>query len=339
MMGSFEIQETVMRRDRRTFHARLGAGLLGLAAGPLLAQQPAFPNKVIRIVPFGTPGGPIDVIARVYADKLQARWGQSVIVDAKPGASGALAADFVAKAPPDGHTVMFTLPLTHVNNAILMPKLTYDPVKDFQPLSMLATGGPMIVARADAPYSNLKEFVEFAKKQPKGMTYGTWGQGSTAHLFGELLKRQSGANLIHAAYKGESVAHSDLFGGVLDFAWANPSTARGHVQAGKMKVLAVAGTRRVSVMGNVPTFQEQGFSGFDVDSWIGVYAPAKTPQAIVEAWTTALREITAMPDVSARLVAFGFEPLANTPVQFADRYKADFPRMAELIKGAGVTAE
>ncbi len=323
-----------MTNSRRIFIA----GLAAMTGAPLLAQAPRFPSKVIRIVPFGTAGGPIDTIARVYADKLQQRWGQAIIVDAKPGASGILAADFVAKAPPDGYTVLFTLPLTHVNNAILHPKLPYDPVKDFSPLSMLGTGGPMLVTRANAPYNNLKEFVEFAKKQ-KVMNYGTWGSGSTAHLFGELLQRQTGANLVHVGYKAEAAAHNDLFGEAIDFAWANPSTARAHAQGGKMKALGVAGTRRLSVMPQVPTFAEQGFQGFDIDSWIGAYAPAKTPQPVVDAWVAALREITRQPDVSARLIAFGFEPLGNRPAEFLDRYKADYPRMAELIKAAGVTAE
>jgi tripartite-type tricarboxylate transporter receptor subunit TctC len=305
---------------------------------PTRAQTAGFPNRPVRIVPFGTAGGPIDTLARVYGDKLAARWGQPVVVDAKPGASGIIAADFVAKAAPDGHTVMFTLPLTHVNNHILQSKLPYDPVKDFQPLSMLATGGPMLVARANAPYGNVAEFIAFAKTKGR-MTYGTWGSGSTAHLFGELLRRQTGTELVHVAYKSEAAAHNDLFGDAIDFAWANPSTARNHTQAGKLKVLGIAGTGRVSTMPNVPTFKEQGFQGFDIDSWIGVYAPAKTPEPVVQAWTAALREITAMPEVQARLTAFGFEPLGNTPAQFMERYRADYPRMAELIKAAGVTAE
>ena len=315
------------------------AGAAGLALAPLArAQAPAFPSRPLRIVPFGTAGGPIDTLARVYGDKLSARWGQPVVVEPKPGASGILAADFVAKAPPDGHTVLMTLPLTHVNNHILQPKLPYDPVKDFQPLSMLATGGPMLVARANAPYSTLKEFIDFARGKGR-MTYGTWGNGSTAHLFGELLRRQTGTELVHVAYKAEAAAHNDLFGEQLDFAWANPATARNHSQAGKMKVLGISGTSRVSILPNVPTFKEQGFTGFDIDSWIGVYAPAKTPEPVVQAWVTALREVTAMPDVAGRLTAFGFEPLGNTPVQFMERYRADYPRMADLIKAAGVTAE
>jgi tripartite-type tricarboxylate transporter receptor subunit TctC len=325
-----------MTSRRRTFVA----GMAALASSPLMAQTPPpFPSRAIRIVPFGTAGGPIDTLARAYADKLQARWGQPVIVDAKPGASGMIAADFVAKSAPDGHTVLFTLPLTHVNVPILQAKVPYDPVKDFTPLSMLATGGPMLVARANAPFNNIREFVEFAKKSPKPLNYGTWGNGSSAHLFGELLQRQSGATLTHVAYKSEAQIHSDLFGEALDFAWANPSTARAQTQGGKMKVLGIAGTRRVSAMPGVPTFAEQGFTGFDLDSWIGVFGPARLPADIQAAWVTALRETTAMPDVAARLTAFGFEPLGNTPEQFAEAFKADYPRVADLIKAAGVTAQ
>lgn len=321
---------------RRELLAGTAAALATLALPA--AGQGAFPSRPIRIVPFGTAGGPIDTLARVYADKLAARWGQPVIVDPKPGASGIIAADFVAKAAADGHTVLFTLPLTHVNAAILQPRLPYDPVKDFQPLSMVAIGGPMLVTRASAPYNDVKEFVEYARRKGR-LTYGTWGNGSTAHLFGELLKRQTGTDLVHVAYKAESAAHLDLFGEAIDFAWANPSTARNQSQAGKMKVLAIAANNRVSTLPNVPTFKEQGFQGFDVESWIGVFAPARTPDAAVQAWVGALREATAMPDVQARLTGYGFEPLGNTPAQFAERFRADFPRVAELIKAAGVTAE
>lgn len=325
-----------MMQRRRTLVSGLAAFA---AAAPFttLHAESNFPNKVIRIVPFGTGGGPIDTLARVYAEKLQARWNQPVIIDAKPGASGIIAADYVAKAAPDGYTVLFTLPLTHVNVPILQ-KTPYDPFKDFTPLSMLASGGPMLVTRANAPYNNLKEFVAWAKTR-KTMSYGTWGNGSSAHLFGELLRRQTGTDMVHVAYKAEAAVHSDLFGEQLDFAWANPSTARAQIQGGKMKAIAVAGTRRVSTLPNVPTFAEQGFQGFDVDSWIGVFGPAKLPADLQATWVTALREITAMPDVSAKLSAFGFEPLGNTPPQFMEVFKADYPRVAELIKAAGVTAQ
>ncbi len=314
------------------------AAAAGSLAGPVSAQQAAFPSRLIRIVPFGAAGGPIDTIARVYAEKLQQRWGQTVVVEAKPGASGILAADAVAKAAPDGHTILITLPLTHINNAILLPKLPYDPLKDFEPLSQLATGGPMLVVRAGAPYATLKEFVAYARQHP-GMTYGTWGNGSQAHLLGELLKRQAELQITHVPYKSEVAAHQDMFGKVLDFAWANPAAARAHAQAGKLRGLAIGGSRRVSTMPDVPTFGEAGFTGFALDSWIGAYAPARTPQAIIDAWSQALREVTRLPDVATRLVGFGFEPLGNTPPEFLASYKADFPRVEELIKAAGVTAQ
>ena len=321
-----------MSLTRRTLLAALGA-VSNTAAWAQGAT--GFPNRPIKIVPFGTAGGPIDTLARIYGDKLQQRWGQAIVVDPKPGASGIIAADYVAKSAPDGYTVMMTLPLTHVNNAILQPKLPYDPIKSFTPLSMLAVGGPMLVVRANAPLNNLKDLVEYAKKKGS-LSYGTWGNGSSAHLFGELLAQQSGTQLVHAAYKSEAAAHNDLLGELLDFAWANPSTARAQVQGGKMKVLGVAGTRRVSTMPQITTFSEQGFKGFDVDSWIGMYAPANLPTELQNTWVTALREITAMPEVQAKLISFGFEPLGNTPQQFMEVFKADYPRVSELIKAAGI---
>jgi tripartite-type tricarboxylate transporter receptor subunit TctC len=321
-----------MSFSRRTLLATFSA----VTVPSLWAQGAAsFPNHAIKIVPFGTAGGPIDTLARIYGDKLQQRWGQPIVVESRPGASGIIAADYVAKAAPDGYTVMMTLPLTHVNNAILQPKLPYDPIKSFTPLSMLAVGGPMVVVRANAPLNTLKDLVEFAKKKGS-LSYGTWGNGSSAHLFGELLAQQTGTSLVHAAYKSEAAAHNDLFGELLDFAWANPSTARAQTQGGKMKVLGVAGTRRVSTMPQIATFSEQGFKGFDLDSWIGMYAPANLPLELQNTWVTALREITAMPDVQAKLISFGFEPLGNTPQQFMEVFKADYPRVSELIKAAGV---
>ncbi|NPC58314.1 hypothetical protein HNE04_22125 [Caenimonas sp. S4] len=163
--------------DRRAVLLTLGAAAMA-AALPVRAES--FPSRPVRVIPFGTRGGPIDTIARIYGEKLHQRSSQPIVVEPKPGASGIIAADAVAKAPADGYTVMFTLPLTHINNAILQAKLPYDPVRDFAPLPMLGTGGPVLVARANAPYNNLKEFVAFAKKQPKGITYGTWGNGSAS---------------------------------------------------------------------------------------------------------------------------------------------------------------
>ncbi len=318
--------------------------LLGaLATAPLVlpwrgAQAQGFPDRPIRFIPFGAAGGPIDIIARLYGDKIRALWGQAVLVDPKPGASGILAADAVAKAAPDGHTLMFTLPLTHINVPVLNPKIPYDPVRDFTPLSMLATGSPLLLTRFDAPFSNLAELVAHAKARP-GISYGTWGIGSGAHLYGEQFKRQAGIDLIHVPYRSEAMAYNDLFGGQLQISWANPGSARIHQAAGKIKLLGVAGARRISLFPQQATFAEQGYAGFDVDSWIGVYAPAGLSAPLVDKWVAALRDITRAPEVQARLLEFGFDPLGNTPEEFVAKYRADYPRLAELIKAAGVTAQ
>jgi tripartite-type tricarboxylate transporter receptor subunit TctC len=238
-----------------------GSGaLLAWLGVDAIAQEGAYPTRPIRLVPFGTAGGPIDNIARSYAEAIKQRFGQPVIVDAKPGASGIVAADFVAKSAPDGYTLMPTLSLTHTTVPLLQQKVLYDPVRDFQPLTKIATGGPMFVVPASAPPNNLTEFVAWAKAKGR-VTYGTWGNGSAAHLFGELLKRQTGAPLEHVPYKGEAAAHLDMFGSVLDTAWANPATARTHLQAGKIKTLGIVGSRRVGTIPSVPTFTEQGFDG------------------------------------------------------------------------------
>jgi tripartite-type tricarboxylate transporter receptor subunit TctC len=322
---------------RRAALWRLSGALLALGHARSWADD-AYPNKPIRLVPFGTAGGPIDNIARSYGEAIKQRWNQPVIVDAKPGASGIVAADFVAKAPPDGYTLMLTLSLTHTTVPLLQQKVPYDPVRDFQPLTQIATGGPMFVVPASAPPNTLTEFVAWAKARGR-VTYGTWGNGSAAHLFGELLKRQTGAPLEHVPYKGEAAAHLDMLGGVLDTAWANPATARTHLQAGKIKVLGIIGSRRVGTIPSVPTFTEQGFDGFALDSWMGFFAPARTPAPVTDKLVSALREITQSPEVRNKLLDMGFEPLGNTPEAFASGLKTEFPLWAGLVKAAGVVPE
>ena len=323
--------------DRRAALGRVGSVLLVLGAGPVSADD-SFPNRPVRIVPFGTAGGPIDNIARVYAEALKQRWNQPVIVDAKPGASGIVATDFVAKAPPDGYTLMLTLSLTHTTVPLLQQKVPYDPVRDFQPLTKIATGGPMFVVPANAPPNNLAEFVAWAKGKGR-VTYGTWGNGSAAHLFGELFKRQTGAPMEHVPYKGEAAAHLDMLGGVLDTAWANPATARTHLQAVKIKVLGIIGSRRVGTIASVPTFTEQGFEGFGLDSWLGFFAPARTPAPVVDKLAAALREATQSPELRSKLLDMGFEPLGSTPDAFANDIKSQLPAWAALVKAAGVVPE
>jgi tripartite-type tricarboxylate transporter receptor subunit TctC len=246
----------------------------------------------------------------------------------------------VAKAPPDGTTFLITLSLTHINNAVLQKNIPYDPFRDFAPLSQLAVGyGPALIARADAPFSDLRGLVAYAKQKPGGLTYGTWGNGSTPHLFGTVFAHEAGITLVHVPYKGEAAAHLDLVGGSLDLAWANSGTARNLLKAGKAKVLGATGSERSDVLPDTPLFGEQGFKGFEPTTWIGAYAPAKTPPAIVEELSAALREATRAPEIAARWHDIGFKPTATTPEEFARIHKADYPKWAEMIKAAGITPE
>ena len=323
-------------RRRRLLQA---LAALPLPAAPwVLAQEGAYPAKPIRIVPFGTAGGPIDIIARLYGERLTQRFGQQVLVDAKPGASGIVAADFVARAPPDGYTLMLTLSLTHTTVPMLQSKTPYDSLRDFQPITQVAGGGPMLVVPAANPATNLKEFVAWA--QAKGrVTYGTWGNGSAAHLWGELLKRTTGAPLDHVPYKGEGQAHLDMFGATLDCAWANPATARNHTNAGKLRALGITGSKRVGALPNVPTFAEQGLEGFMLDSWVGLLGPAKLPRALADKLYGAFREFTQTPEVRGKLLDMGFEPMSSTPDEMAASMRAEQAPWAALIKAAGVVPE
>jgi tripartite-type tricarboxylate transporter receptor subunit TctC len=314
------------------------AALLGTAIAAT-AQTESYPSRPIKIVPFGVSGGVIDGIARMYGEKLRERWKQPVLIESKPGASGTIAADYVAKSPPDGYTILFTLSLTHINNVVLQKGIPYDPVKDFEPLSQLATGGPAIIAPASAPFKDLRGLIAYSKSKPDGVSYGTWGTGSGAHLMGELLARQTGAKLVHVPYKAESAAHLDMLGGSLDIAWSNPGSARNLLRSNKIVVLGLTGTRNLQVLPGATLLSELGYKGFDLDSWVGTYVPAKTPKAIINELSTAFREATRSPEIIARWIDLGFEPLGNTPEEFARNYKADFPRWVEIIKAAGVNPE
>ncbi len=324
-------------RQARKLVSLLAATAMMVPVAGAWAQAPAYPAKTVRIVPYGPGGSPIDVLARIYGEQLRRLWGQAVVVDPKPGASGILAADAVAKAAPDGYTILITLQTTHINNAILHSKLPYDPIKDFQPLSQLATGsGPVLLASVSAPYSNIAELIAYAKKKP-ALTYGTWGVASSAHLFGELLRRETLPGLIHVPYKTESTAHQDLDAGRLDLAWANPGTARTLLQGGRVKILAAPGARRTQILPEAKTFAEQGLKGFELDFWIGAYAPAGISPAIRDKLVADLKTATQTPEVRTRIVDMGFRPLANTPQEFETNYAADYQSIKQLITAAGIT--
>lgn len=329
-----------LARSRARRALLLGVLALAAAHAPALAQQPAWPAaKPIRLVSPFNPGGAIDVLNRLIADKLAARLGQQVIVEAMPGANTVKGADAVAHAPGDGYTFMITTMSTHVNNTVLFAKLPFDPVKDFTPITQVSLGSVLLVAPANAPYVDLKGFVAWARQQNRPISYGSWGIGSSAHIYGSLLARDHGVSLNHVPYKGEVPAITDVIGGTLDVTFASPVGAKPQVAGGKIKALGMTGPQRSAAMPDVPTFEEQGFKGIDLPVWVAAYAPAGTPAPIVARLQREIAAIIRLPDVQPRLIEQGQTPLGNTPEEFAAAFAADAPRWIALIRASGATPQ
>ena len=326
------------RMPTRRWAAGLAAGLalLGLAAQ---ARAQDYPARPVTLVVWTAPGGSIDVLSRMVAEKLSQRWKQPVVVENKPGASGIPASEYVARAPADGHTLLVTINTTHINNPVLRSKLPYDPVRDFEPVSQLAIGSVVLIAPAAHPADNVAELLALAGRKGTSVSYGSWGIGSSAHLFGELLRRRSGVDLVHIAYKGEMPAITDMLGGHLDVTFAGGGTTRAQLPGGKIKVLGITGPRRIRALPGVATFAEQGLPGFELAGCVAVYAPARTPKGLVHRIAADLAEVVAAPDVQARMIENGFEPVGSTPEQFEALYKAEYPKWAELIKASGAATE
>ena len=319
---------------------RLAAALLCTAcAGHALAQAAPWPSKPIRLVSPFNPGGAIDVLNRVIAEKLSTRLGQQVFVEAIPGANTIKGADVVAKSPGDGYTFMITTMSTHVNNTVLFAKLPFDPVKDFTPITEVSLGSVLLVAPASAPYSDLKGFVAWAKQQQRPTSYGSWGIGSSAHVYGEILANNFGVSLNHVPYKGEIPAITDVIGGNLDVTFSSPVGAKPQVTAGRLKALGMTGPQRSAAMPDVSTFAEQGFKGFELAVWVAAYAPPNTPRPIVDRLQREIAAVIRLPDVAQKMIEQGQTPLGNTPEEFAAAFAKDAPRWVTLIKASGAKPE
>lgn len=303
------------------------------------AAAAAWPNKPIRLVSPFNPGGAIDVLNRIIAEKLSVRLGQQVYVDALPGANTIKGAEAVAHAAPDGYTFMITTMSTHVNNTVLFAKLPFDPVRDFTPITQVSLGSVLLTAPANAPYSDLKGFVAWAKAQNRPISYGSWGVGSSANVYGEILAKDYGVSLNHVPYKGEQPAIVDVMSGNLDVTFASPVGAKPQVLAGKLKAIGMTGARRSASMADVPTFAEQGFKGFELPIWVAAYAPANTPPAIVDRLQREIAAVIRLPDVSARMIEQGQTPLGNTPEDFAVAFAKDAPKWIAYIKASGAKPE
>ena len=303
------------------------------------AAQADFPSRQVRLITPFAPGGAIDVLTRTIAERLAVRFGQPVVVDAIPGASTIIGTQALLKAPADGHTFMITTMSTAVNNPVMYQKLPYDPVRDLAPITQLSFGSVLLVAPGTAPYNDVKGLIEWARAQNRPISYGSWGIGSSGHLYGQILKRDYGVNLSHVPYKGDVAAIVDVRNGNLDITFASPTSARPHVATAQLKALGMTGPRRSDAMPELATFGEQGVAGFELPVWVGVYAPGGTPRAALERIQRELKSVVAEPDITRRMLEQGQAPIVNTPDEFNANFRLDFPKWEALIRASGAKAD
>ena len=312
----------------------------GLLAGAATAQAPtsadAYPNQPIRIVVPYPPGGATDTLARMVAAKLQESWGQTVIVDNKPGASGVLGNDMVAKSLPDGYTVLLAITAI-VQLPALKPKMPYDVLKDLQPLAQVASTNSVFLVPAATPVNSLKEFVALAKAHPGTYNFGSYGVGTSSHIQGSLLNLQAGVDLVHVPYKGAAPLLQDLKGSQLSSAFIDMATARPQLEG--FKALAVTGTQRNKVLPNVPTFAELGFHSFEPVGWFGLFMPSGVSAPVAKKFAAEARRILKLPDVMARIEALGMAPGNLTAEEFARLVRSDAQVYAKIIKDANIQVE
>ena len=307
------------------------------AAAPALAQT--FPSKPVRfVVPFA-PGGQSDVVARTVGQKLSERWGQPVVVENKAGAATTIGADYVAKAPADGYTILLA-PAPFVITQYAYPKLPYDSRRDFTPVTLLVTN-PLVVAvnPARVAAKTFAEFVALARQDPGRLAYGTPGNGSLPHLAVELFRLQAGIDTLHVPYKGGGPAVLDLVAGQIAFMFASPLEVMPNVKAGKLTVLGVTSDRRVSYWPDVPTLKESGYKEYEAYAWFGVVAPAATPKDIVARLNADIVAVLKSPDVAERLAAQGADVAATTTEEFGRFLAAEHARWSAAVKAANVVVQ
>ena len=316
---------------------RLGATLAALLASA--AAFADFPDKPIRLVLPFAPGGVTDTSGRVIAESLAKRLGQAVVVENKAGASGNIGTQGVAVAPPDGYTLVLGFDGTLVINPHVFANYPIDPLKDLAPVGKIGDATLILVAHPSFPAKTLGELIEYSKKQPNGVSYGTSGVGGTPHIAGELLKQRTGANLVHVPYKGGGQAMTDALGGNIPLVYTAIAGASSHVRAGRLVAIAVSSAKRDPSMPDVPTFMESGVPEFEASSWVGILAPAKTPRPVIERLNRELNAVLRSAEIVERLAGLGITATPGTPEKFGEQMKSDLEKYGKVVKSAGVKAE
>ncbi|WP_404872783.1 tripartite tricarboxylate transporter substrate binding protein [Ideonella sp. A 288] len=310
-------------------------------AATLAAAAPAamaWPDKTITIVVPTAAGGGNDAMARTIAQKLGPLLGQTIIIDNRAGANGSIASEFVARAPADGHTIMFGYIATHGMNPALQ-KLRYDPVADFAPVGLVGYSPTLMVANGTVPVKDVKDLVAQLKAKPDKYTYASAGNGTAPHFAAELFKLNAGVVMLGIPYKGAAPAVSDTIGGQTQFMFPSLFTAMPHVKSGKLRALAVAGSKRSALLPDVPTLKEAGVDGVDVSQWYGLFVPAKTPKAVVDQLNKALNQVLADKDIVKRIEDHGADVEGSTPEQLGALVKGELVKWKRVVQQARLTAD
>ncbi len=311
--------------------------VLFLAA--LQCHGAGYPESTVRIVAPFTPGGVTDVLSRELAAKMTQNWMTSVVAENRPGAAGIVGTQFVANAAPDGYTLLLGTNGTNATNVALYAKLPYDPLRDFAPISLLATSYLILLSHPSVPASTVRDLVAMAKKQKGLLTYGSGGSGSTPHLAAELFKSMAGIDMVHVPYKGGSPAMIDMLAGRIDLYFSNTAVAMPHVTSGRIKMLAVTSAKRQAAVPNVPTFAESGVPGYEVTSWFGLFAPAKTPQDVIAKLHAEVARIVALPETVKHLDNAGLTAASSTPAELGAFIRREIEKWTKVVKAAGIKAD
>jgi tripartite-type tricarboxylate transporter receptor subunit TctC len=310
------------------------AAALVAATGNAMAQ--AYPVKPIRFIVPSTPGGSVDTLARTVGPRLADKWSQQVIVDNRSGAGGAIAGELVAKSPPDGYTLLVGTVASLATNVSLQKKLPYDPLRDFAPVTLIATQNLMLLVHPSLPVKSVKELTALAKKKPGSLSFSSAGNGTGGHLSGELYKMLAGIDLLHVPYKGVAPAMIDVVSGQVTMTFASILSGSQQVKSGRLRALAVTGARRSPAVAELPTMMEAGVAGYESATWYGVVAPAGTPADIVNRLSSEIVAILKSPEMSDRLSKEGADPVGNTPAEFARHIQTEIEKWRKVIRAAGI---
>jgi tripartite-type tricarboxylate transporter receptor subunit TctC len=321
----------------RRLLAACGILVAVVVAFPVNAET--FPSKTVKLVVPFPAGGPLDATGRTIGQKLTEAWGQSVIVENKPGAGGNIGAEYVAKSAPDGYTVVMGALSTHAVNPSLYPKMPFDAQKDFAPITLVAVTPNVLVVNPSLPVHSVKELIAYAKANPGKLSFGSGSIGSAGHLAGELFKVDAGVDMVHVPYKGAAPAMQGLLAGDTQLMFDNLASAMSQVKGGKLRALAVTTAERSKLVPELPTMAEAGVPGFDISTWYGLLAPAGTPPDVIAKWNADVTKILSAPEIRERLAAQGAEAAPDSPADFAKFIASELVKYAKIVKASGAKVD